>query len=369
MRKNITRTYWINCMINVINPVLINLSRGQLKATMPVRGKVDRTDYAHLEALGRVLVGIAPWLESRPASKQEEEVRLLFAELARQSIKVATDSNSPDFMNFNKGDQPLVDAAFLAQAIVRAPNELWLKLDDNVKENLKNLLRSTRKIRPYFCNWLLFSAMIETALYFMGGEYDSLRVDYALKQHDQWYKGDGVYGDGPEFHWDYYNSFVIHPMLVDIITNIGGEYNDWQRLSLPIMERARRYACVLERLISPEGTFPPVGRSLTYRLGVFHLLSQIAYIGELPKHISPAQVRCALTAVIKRVMETPDTFDDDGWLNIGLCGHQPEMGEEYISTGSLYLCSTIFLPLGLREDDDFWSLPDTDWTSKRIWGE
>ena len=44
-----------------------------------------------------------------------------------------------------------------------------------------------------------------------------MRVDYALRQHDQWYKGDGAYGDGPTFHWDYYNSFVIHPMLLDVL--------------------------------------------------------------------------------------------------------------------------------------------------------
>jgi hypothetical protein len=30
-----------------------------------------------------------------------------------------------------------------------------------------------------------------------------------LRQHEQWYRGDGIYGDGPEFDWDYYNSFVM----------------------------------------------------------------------------------------------------------------------------------------------------------------
>ena len=193
-----------------------------------------------------------------------------------------------------------------------------------------------------------------------------MRVDYAIKQHEQWYKGDGTYGDGPEFHWDYYNSFVIHPMLIDII-RICDQYEDWQKLRPAIIGRAKRYAVILERLISPEGTFPPIGRSLTYRMGVFHLLSQLAYLEELPKELSPAQVRCALTAVIKKIMEMPGTFDANGWLHIGLCGHQPNMGEEYISTGSLYLCSTVFLPLGLRQDKEFWSLPDEDWTSKKIW--
>lgn len=366
MPNNNTRLYWINTMKRIAQPVLINLSKGKLKETMPVRGKVDRSDCTYLEALGRLLSGMAPWLESSPQSAEEERDRIYFADLARKGIAAAVNPDSPDFMNFSKGSQPLVDAAFLAQAIIRAPKELWQKLDDSTKSKLIDLLKSTRQIKPYFCNWLLFSGMIEAAFFSLGEQYDPMRVDYAIKQHEQWYKGDGTYGDGPEFHWDYYNSFVIHPMLIDII-RICDQYEDWQKLRPAIIGRAKRYAVILERLISPEGTFPPIGRSLTYRMGVFHLLSQLAYLEELPKELSPAQVRCALTAVIKKIMEMPGTFDANGWLHIGLCGHQPNMGEEYISTGSLYLCSTVFLPLGLRQDKEFWSLPDEDWTSKKIW--
>ena len=366
MPNNNTRLYWINTMKRIAQPVLINLSKGKLKETMPVRGKIDRSDCTYLEALGRLLSGMAPWLESSPQSAEEERDRIYFADLARKGIAAAVNPDSPDFMNFSKGSQPLVDAAFLAQAIIRAPKELWQKLDDSTKSKLIDLLKSTRQIKPYFCNWLLFSGMIEAALFSLGEQYDPMRVDYAIKQHEQWYKGDGTYGDGPEFHWDYYNSFVIHPMLIDII-RICDQYEDWQKLRPAIIGRAKRYAVILERLISPEGTFPPIGRSLTYRMGVFHLLSQLAYLEELPKELSPAQVRCALTAVIKKIMEMPGTFDANGWLHIGLCGHQPNMGEEYISTGSLYLCSTVFLPLGLRQDKEFWSLPDEDWTSKKIW--
>lgn len=52
---------------------------------------------------------------------------------------------------------------------------------------------------------------------------------------------------------------------------------------------------------------------------------------------------------------------------IGLCGHQPGLGEIYISTGSLYLASTAFLPLGLPESDEFWSAPAEPWSSVKIW--
>ena len=100
---------------------------------------------------------------------------------------------------------------------------------------------------------------------------------------------------------------------------------------------------------------------------VFHALGQVALQKNLSPKISPAQVRCALTAVIKRSMEAPRTFDKDGWLKVGVVGSQPSMAEDYINTGSTYLCTTGFLPLGLPSDDPFWTDPDADWTSVKIW--
>jgi hypothetical protein len=68
-----------------------------------------------------------------------------------------------------------------------------------------------------------------------------------------------------------------------------------------------------------------------------------------------------------RMMEVPGTFDEGGWLRIGFCGHQPSIAEPYISTGSCYLCSAVWLPLGLPEADPFWKEPATSWTAKKIW--
>ena len=88
---------------------------------------------------------------------------------------------------------------------------------------------------------------------------------------------------------------------------------------------------------------------------------------ELPPHVKPAQVRSALTAVIRKLMEAPDTFDEQGWLRIGFYGHQPSLAEGYISTGSLYLCSAALLPLGLPPTDKFWNSPAAKWTQQVIW--
>ena len=229
--------------------------------------------------------------------------------------------------------------------------------------------RSKRRasISPGFNNWLLFSATVEAALAKLGAWWDRMRVDYALRQHEQWYKGDGVYGDGPAFHWDYYNSFVIQPMLLDVLDVVRGESAAWKDLAARVEPRARRYAAIQERLIAPDGSFPPVGRSIAYRFGAFQLLAQMALRRALPEGVSPAQVRGALTAMIRRTIDAPGTFDAGGWLQIGFCGHQPGVGETYISTGSLYLCAVGLLPLGLPPADPFWADPAQPWTSVLAW--
>jgi hypothetical protein len=358
-------------LLKITRPVLQALTERRLKATMPVEGKGDerfnRTHFAHLEALGRTLSGIAPWLECPLDDGAEKTQQQTFAELCRQALDAATDPSSPDYVNFAYSYQPIVDAAFLSHAILRAPVELWEKLDCRVQDNLAAGLQATRTRKPHFNNWLLFSAMIETALSRMGRNWDRMRVDYALKAHEQWYLGDGCYGDGPEFHWDYYNSFVIQPMLVDILLTVGQKEEEWSRLIPDVLARAQRYAEIQERLISPEGAFPPLGRSLAYRCGAFQHLAQMTLQHRLPESLTPAQVRCALTAMIRRIMTIPGTFDEQGWLRVGFCGSQPEIGERYISTGSLYLCATAFLPLGLPVNDAFWRDAARDWTARQIW--
>jgi hypothetical protein len=129
----------------------------------------------------------------------------------------------------------------------------------------------------------------------------------------------------------------------------------------------KRYAEIQERLINTDGSFPVTGRSITYRGGAFHHLANMALQQQLPQDVTAAQVRCALTAVLKKTMDAPATFNDKGWLNIGLAGWQPGLAEGYINTGSIYLCTQIFLPLGLSPTDDFWTKPDAPWTAVKIW--
>ena len=358
-----TRKKWIDLMTKIAYPVLKSLSEERLYKDFPSEFNSEKVSFRCLEAFGRTMCGIAPWLELKGLKGEEAELQKEYRLLVRKAIDKATDPESRDFMNFTEGSQPLVDTAFLAHAIVRAPEELYNKLDERVKKNLINTLKASRVISSFNNNWLLFSAMIETALYIMGEETVEKRITDAIdKFREEWYVGDGNYSDGINFHFDYYNSFVIHPMYIDIVKNLP-QYSDW----IPVaIKRGRRYAQILERMIAPDGTYTVVGRSVCYRFGAFQLLSQSVLQSFVPEEVSKAQIRCGLTAVLDKCAEG-GMFDEKGWLKPGVYGYQPELAESYINTGSLYLCSAVFLVLGVSPEDDFWTAADEDWTSKKIW--
>jgi len=157
-------------------------------------------------------------------------------------------------------------------------------------------------------------------------------------------------------------------MYVDALEHIGKFTDRWSVLLPKVLARARRYAAIQEMLIAPDGSYPAIGRSIAYRCGAFQLLAQMALRDQLPEGMAPSQVRCGLEAVIRRTLGAEGTFDEGGWLRVGLAGHQPCLAESYISTGSLYLCAAAFLPLGLAPSHEFWSGPDTDWTGRELWG-
>jgi hypothetical protein len=356
---------WVAQAVRMSRPVLEALAAQKLSASLPAYPPRNR-EYAALEAFGRLLAGIAPWIErDRPKP---------WVDLIHQGLDHATDPKSPDFMNWSGSpdavpQQPLVDAAYVALALLRAPQSIWEPLPARVRKQVLDALRSTRHIPPNPTNnWTLFASTVEAALHRFGG--DAIvrpRVQDAIDKLSRWYVGDGTYADGDHFHWDYYNSYVMHPMLLATLEHLALLDPAWARL-LPIaLQRAQRYAAVQEQQISPEGTYPVVGRSSVYRTAAFQTLADMALRHHLPGGLSPAQARCAMSAVIRSVLDFKGTYDPNGWLTLGVCGKQPGLEDDYNSCGSVYVASLILLPLGLPASDPFWSTPDEPWTQARIW--
>ena len=366
------RKLWLNYLDKIARPVFSNLAADQLKAKMPVTlsphvdNKENRLRASYLEAFGRTFSGISAWLNGEGGTTDEVALRNQYRQWALKAVANAVNPSAKDYLTWT-GGQPLVDASFFAFGLVRCP-WLWEHLDTTVKRQVVEAFKISRSTTPGYNNWILFSGMIEAFFCKYGYEYDALRIEYGIREFSShWYVGDGVFSDGADYHWDYYNSYVIQPYLAAIV-DIDNKKNRSYSFFLPKLDKInKRYAEIQERLINTDGSFPVTGRSITYRGGAFHHLADMSLRKALPSSLAPAQVRSALTAVLKKTLEAPGTFTADGWLNIGLAGHQPNLAEGYINTGSLYLCTHIFLPLGLPDTDEFWHGPAQPWTAVKVW--
>ena len=371
------RELWAGILYQMAAPVLSNMSEGKLQENMLVElsptwdGRDKRVTY--MECFGRLMAGLAPWLSLPDDDTAEGKQRKQLREWALKSYAQSVDPESKDYLLWRKEGQPLVDAAYIAESFLRGYDALWVPLDDLTKQRYIAEFQQLRRVDPPYTNWLLFSSTVECFLKKAGAQTDYYRITSALRKVDEWYVGDGWYSDGEDFAFDYYNSFVIHPMYVEcleVMTN-GGKQNIWNVKggNFPnALKRMQRFGMILERFVSPEGTFPVFGRSITYRTGVLQPLALLSLRGWLPKELPAGQVRAAMTAVIQRMFGDNRNFNAEGYLTLGFNGSQPNISDWYTNNGSLCLASLAFLPLGLPADAPFWTDAPQPWTSKKAWG-
>lgn len=366
------RQVWADLCYKISQPVLENMSKGNFQKDFPLElsPKWDGRDtkVAYLETFARLMAGISPWLalpdDGTPEGKQRKQLH----EWAIQAYKNAVDPNSPDKITWlTNTSQPLCDASYLVESFMRAPEATWGQLDEVTKKRYIEGLKSLRTIRPAYNNWLLFRAMVEVFFMSIGEDVDEYALSVGLQKMSEWYLSDGWYSDGPEYAMDYYNSYVMHPMMVEVV-----EMCKKHKFSTPIsldlaVKRMNRFNTILERFISPEGAYPAVGRSVIYRMGAFQTLAMSAWKYGLPKDLTNGSVRSALTCVMKRMFAVDGNFDDKGYLRLGFAGHQPNLANYYSDNGSLYMTSLVFMPLGLPADHPFWTAPAEPWTSQKAW--
>lgn len=366
------RKYWTDLCYKISAPILENMSKGELVKNMVVEFSPtwDNRDsrVVYMEAFGRLMAGITPYLALPDDNTPEGIQRKKLKEWAVKSYANAVDPASPDFLRWqSSSSQVLVDAAYIAQSFMRAPEGSWNLLDETTKQRYIDAFKGLRVIRPAYNNWLLFRAMVETFLVWADQEADHFALFVALKKVEEWYLSDGWYSDGPEMSLDYYNAFVIHPMYLEILQTLSDK-----KVHTPIswqlaLKRMHRYDQFMERLISPEGTFPAFGRSVVYRMGAFQTIALSAWKYGLAVGHTNGQIRNAITTVMKRMFSVEGNFNQADFLQLGFVGHQPDLSNYYTNNGSLYITSLVFLPLGLPADHDFWTAPAEEWTSQRAW--
>ena len=368
------RAFSLDLLRRMAEPVLGLMARGRLRREWKpeLSPTWDGRDpgVAYLEAFGRLIDGIAPWLALPDDSSPEGRLRARLRDQALQSYEHSVDPSSPDYLTWRSHGQALVDSAYFTSALLRAPHALWDPLSAATKRRIVEEIKGLRRIDPPYQNWILFASMNEVFLFSIGEAWDPMRVDLSIRKLLEWYVGDGWYGDGERFHFDYYNSYVIHPMLVQILATLAAgkpafnSLNPAEELERAV-KREQRYAEHLERLIGPDGAYAAMGRSLTYRTAVHQPLGHLAWRGQLPDTLPPGQVRAATMASQRRVFADPSNFNAEGFLTIGFARHQPTLGDIYSNAGSMYIASESLIALGLPATDAYWTSPPLPWTMRR----
>lgn len=369
------RQYLCSLAYRMAQPVLENMAKGELQKNMQTEFSPSfdnrNRKVLYMECFGRLMAGIAPWLALPDDDTAEGLQRKQLREWALQAYKNAVDTNNPDYLCWGIGGQNLVDAAYIAESFLRAYDTLWMPLDNQTKQRYLTEFRKLRKIDPPYTNWLLFSSTIESFMAKAKGEYDQYRVNSACRKMEEWYVGDGWYADGPSFSFDYYSSYVFHPMYLETLqAMIDAKANtrlDYQKYYNRALKRCQKYAIVLERFISPDGTFPVFGRSIPYRLAAMQPLALMVWYQTLPKELTNGQVRAALTKVMHRMFDSQQNFNEGGFLTIGFCGSQPNIADWYTNNGSLYMTTLAFMPLGLPANHPFWTDAAQPWTQVKAW--
>lgn len=381
------RAYWAELAYTMAAPVLENMANGTLQQNMklelsPTWDNRDKK-VAYMECFGRLMAGIAPWLTLPDDDTPEGLKRKQLREWALKAYANAVDPESPDYLGWQSGGQTLVDAAYVVESLFRGKSALWDPLDSLTKARYIKEIQGLRRYDPPYTNWLLFVGMEEAFLMMVDGHPDAFRIKMAVSKVEEWYIGDGLYSDGPSFAFDYYNAYVIQPMYVEVLQMVaskqpnntylvrskGDNRNGAKSRLGEVIKRMQKYSVILERFISPEGTFPVVGRSIPYRMAVLQPLAQLAWMRQLPQELHNGQVRAGITAVMKRMFEGKgkSNFTEDGYLTIGFVGSHPNVADWYTNNGSLYMTSLAFMPLGLPADDPFWTDAPEKWTSKKAW--
>lgn len=370
------RQYWCSLAYKMAQPVLENMAKGELQKNMQTEFSPSfdnrNKKVLYMECFGRLMAGVAPWLTLPDDATAEGKQRKQLREWALASYKNAVGPQSPDYLCWGIGGQNLVDAAYIAESFLRAYDTLWKPLDEVTKKRYLAEFAKLRHIDPPYTNWLLFSSTIESFMAKAGGDFDEYRVNSACRKVEEWYVGDGWYADGPSFAFDYYSSYVFHPMYLETLqAMVDAKVNsrlDYQKYYDRELRRCQKYSIILERFISPEGTFPAFGRSIPYRMATMQPLALMAWYQTLPSDLSNGQVRAALTKVLHRMFDKENNFNEKGYLSIGFCGNsQKNVADWYTNNGSLYMTTLAFMPLGLPADHPFWTDAAQPWTQVKAW--
>ncbi|MFD1910923.1 DUF2264 domain-containing protein [Halodurantibacterium flavum] len=246
--------------------------------------------------------------------------------------------------------QRAVEMAAIGMMLMLLPEEGWYPFEECERDNLVAWIDAIQRVELVDNNWLFFAILVQAGLRRIGRAdlVDEALHERYLTRIEEWYLGDGWYGDGPELPIDHYNGFAMH--FYALLYAQYAEAADAARCRR-FRQRAGLFAVQFAQWFAESGETVMVGRSLIYRFATaaFWGIAATAEQDEL----SIGAIKGIWARQIRSWRNLP-IFTSDGLLTRGYGYPNLIMSEEYNSPTSPYWAMKAFFPLAWGEDSDFW---------------
>jgi hypothetical protein len=335
----------------------VHRSEGAARTELP--GGEDHPE--SMEGAIRLLPALAAWLsneDENPEVIEYDGVTVDLAQLARDIIIHGTDPDHPDYWGeIALGwDQRSVEAAAVADAILRARGRVWTPLTEPEQDQVMKWLAPTSDSFPN--NWSLFVAMRNLARFVLGYDYPAEALAQQLDTLEPLLLGDGWYSDGDGAQVDLYNGFVIHPRRLAWAQHAS---DDDPGRADRIRAAARAYVATLPYFFASDGAMAQLGRSLAYRSAHLDVLAAAEHSDANP--LAPGLTRrIASGALAWDVGGAPDATDralgPEHVLRNGLRADDPRARESYMRNGSHYFFAQGLSLLAFGPEHPIWSEPE-----------
>ena len=271
--------------------------------------------------------------------------------LMRRVISEGTDPDHPDYWGpTGSHSQHSVEMAAFGVLLMTVPETAWVPFSEREKDNLLRWLEDIQHVTLVDNNWLFFAVLVQEGLRKIGRADlidEELQAQYIQRIND-WYLGDGWYGDGPTLPVDHYGAFAIHFYA---LLYVHFAKDPKPALVKAFRERASAFLVPFSYWFAETGEGLMVGRSLTYRFAMAAFWGMAA-VCEL-EGMRPGQIKGIWARQIRSWRDKP-FFTADGLMTRGYYYPNFIMCEDYNSPTSPYWAMKAFMPLALSEDSAFW---------------
>ncbi|MBY7962947.1 DUF2264 domain-containing protein [Vibrio fluvialis] len=211
-------------------------------------------DVDSIEGVTRLLPLLSSWQGVIPKGKERDEV----LSFIRSAVINGTGTES-GWGRPTDNSQLLCEAADVAIALWISKEDIWDKFSTHEIHQVSSWLESCVKCRFPENNWLLFKLIIEAFLVSNERMESVTMCDYEKIKRNL-YLGDGIFLDGKNGSFDYYNNWAFIYSLF------------WIDQILPTFDRTfineviEKAACRCSYMLGSQSLPPFFGRSIIYRL-------------------------------------------------------------------------------------------------------